>query len=73
MNSNGSVNKSKIDSVLKLENIYVTSELSTLFAGLFGIIYQVRNHLIHGHMNPGDKEYEVVKYSYFILYDLMSF
>lgn len=73
MNSNGTVNKSDIDSVLKLENIYVTSELSTLFAGLFEIIYQVRNQLIHGHMNPGDKEYEVVKYSYFILYDLMSF
>lgn len=73
MNSNGTVNKSDINFVLKLENIYVIRELSSLFAGLFEIIYQVRNHLIHGHMNPGDNEYEVVKYSYFVLYDLMSF
>ena len=52
---------------------YGTTDLAELFAGVFEIIYQVRNNLIHGHMNPGDNEYEVVKHCYFVLYDLMSF
>ena len=71
--SDGTVYEADKDSVIKLENIYVTSDLSELFAGIFEIIYQVRNNLIHGHMNPGEDEYEVVKYCYFVLYDLMSF
>ena len=69
----GTVFEAFKDSVIKLDTIYVTSNLSELFAGIFEIIYQVRNNLIHGHMNPGNNEYEVVKYCYFVLYDLMSF
>ena len=71
--ADGTVYEADKDSVIKLENIFVTSDLSELFAGIFEIIYQVRNNLIHGHMNPGEDEYEVVKYCYFVLYDLMSF
>lgn len=70
---NGEVFEDERDSVIKLESIYVTSDLEKLFAGIFEIIYQIRNCLIHGHMNPGIEEYEVVKYSYLVLYDLMSF
>ena len=69
----GNVFEADKDSVIKLETIYISSDLEQVFAGLFEIIYQVRNHLIHGHMNPGNNEYEVVKYCYLILYDLMSF
>lgn len=71
--ANGEVYENERDLVIKLENIYVTSNLSELFAGVFEIIYQVRNNLIHGNMNPDDNEYEVVKYCYFVLYDLMNF
>ena len=60
-------------SVKKLDTIYITSNISQAFAGLFEIIYQVRNCLIHGKMNPGDNEYQVVKYGYLLLYDLMNF
>lgn len=59
--------------VIKLDSVFVTSNISNLFSGLFEIIYQVRNCLIHGKMNPGDLEYQVVKYGYLVLYDLMSF
>lgn len=71
--SDGTIYEADKDLAIKLENVYVTSDLSELFAGVFEIIYQVRNNLIHGHMSPGDNEYEVVKYCYFVLYDLMSF
>ena len=57
----------------KLDTIYVTSSIPVLFSGLFEIIYQVRNCLVHGKMNPGDVEYQVVKYGYLVLYDLMCF
>lgn len=69
----GDVFEADKEFVIKLETIYILSDVETVFAGLFEIIYQVRNNLIHGHMNPGDNEYEVVKYCYLVLYDLMSF
>lgn len=71
--TDGTVYEADKDSVIKLETLYVTSDLLELFAGMFEIIYQVRDNLIHGHMNPGDDEYEVVKYCYSVLHDLMSF
>ncbi len=42
------------------------------FSGLFEIIYQMRNILVHGNMNPEKDEHNVVKYCYFILWDLMN-
>ena len=58
---------------IKLEKIYITSDNKKFFAALFEIIYQIRNLLVHGKLNPeGDKLHEVVKYCYFILWDLME-
>ena len=58
---------------IKLEQIYITSNSNKFFAGLFEIIYQVRNLIVHGRVNPdGDEFHEVVKYCYFILWDLMD-
>ena len=71
--TNGEVYAEDAPSVRKLDTIYVTSDLPTLFAGLFEIVYQVRNCLIHGKMNPSEREYQVVKYGYMTLFDLMSF
>lgn len=69
----GEVFEKDKDSVIKLDTLFVTSDLGILFSGLFEIIYQVRNCLIHGKMNPGENEYQVVKYCYLVLYDLMCF
>lgn len=71
--TNGDVYENEKDLVIKLDSIYTTSNFEELFAGLFEIIYQIRNNLIHGKMNPGENEYDVVKYCYFVLYDLMNF
>jgi len=70
---NGEVFEKDKDLVIKLDTIYITSDLAVAFSGIFEIIYQVRNRLIHGKMNPGEIEYQVVKYGYLILFDLMSF
>lgn len=69
----GDVYAEDAPTVIKLETVYVTSDIPTLFSGLFEIIYQVRNCLVHGKMNPGEAEYQVVKYGYLLLYDLMCF
>ena len=71
--ANGDVFVEDAPSVIKLDTVYVTSDIPTLFSGLFEIIYQVRNCLVHGKMNPGEVEYQVVKYGYLLLFDLMSF
>jgi len=58
--------------VIKLDQIYITSNKIQFFPGLFEIIYQIRNMLVHGKLNPDKNEHEVVKYCYLILWDLMN-
>lgn len=72
INIDGSVNASDVPNVCKLDKIFITSDLEMFFSGLFEIIYQVRNILVHGNMKPGKDEHNVVKYCYLILWDLMN-
>lgn len=73
INKDGSVAAKDVADVLLLDTVYVTSDLGILFAGIVEIIYSVRNNLIHGKMNPEENEYQVVKYCYMVLYDMMGF
>ncbi|MES2398144.1 MAG: hypothetical protein V4549_19170 [Bacteroidota bacterium] len=68
---NGDVGLTDQASVVKLDQIYITSDLSVVFGGVFELIYQIRNQLVHGHLNPEKDEHEMVKYCYMILNDLM--
>lgn len=68
----GYVDESNEYNVIKLDRIYITSDKGKFFAGLLEIIYQVRNMLVHGKINPDKDEHEVVKYCYLILWDLMN-
>ncbi len=72
INQDGSVRADDEASVIKLDTIFITSNESHCFAGIFEIIYQVRNMLVHGKLNPDNKEHEVVKYCYRILWALMN-
>lgn len=72
INQDGSINASDKPNVIQLDKIYITSNKNKFFAGLFEIIYQVRNMLVHGNLNPDRGEHEVVKYCYLILWDLMN-
>lgn len=71
-NSDGSVHASDEPNVIELDSIHITSDKTKFFAGLFEIIYQIRNMLVHGKLNPGKDEHNVVKYCYLILWDLMN-
>jgi len=71
INKNGSIHATDVRNVIKLDQICITNDKSKFFAGLFEIIYQVRNMLVHGKLNPDKDEHEVVKYCYLILWDLM--
>ena len=71
-NTDGSVHANDDPNVIKLDKIYITSDTEKFFAGLFEIIYQVRNMLIHGNLNPENDEHKVIKYCYLILWDLMN-
>lgn len=73
INKDRSVAAKDVADVLRLDTAYVTSDLGILFAGIIEIIYSVRNNLIHGKMNPEENEYQVVKYCYMVLYDMMGF
>jgi len=72
INQNGSVHANDENDVTKLDHIYITSNKQHCFAGLFEIIYQVRNMLVHGKLNPEKDEHEVVKYCYRILWASMN-
>lgn len=72
INQDGSVYTSDAENVIKLDKIYITNDNKKIFAGLFEIIYQVRNMLVHGKLNPDKDAHEVVKYCYLISWDLMN-
>ena len=58
--------------VIQLEKIYITSDLKKVWEELFEKIYQVRNLVVHGSLEHNQHNYKVVKYCYFILFDLME-
>ena len=72
INKDDSVYASDKTDVIRLDQIFITSNLQHCFAGLFEIVYQVRNMLVHGKLNPGKDEHHVVKYCYRILWELMN-
>lgn len=72
INQDGSVHASDAPTVIKLDSIFISSNKEEFFAGLFEIIYQVRNILVHGNLNPEKDEHNVVKCCYLILWDLMN-
>ncbi len=72
INQDGSVRAHDKADVIKLDQIFITSNKQHCFAGLLEIIYQVRNMLVHGKLNPDKDEHDVVKYCYRILWELMS-
>ena len=72
INRDGSVHASEESDVTKLDQIYITSNKHHCFSGIYEIIYQVRNMLVHGKLNPEKDEHEVVKYCYRILWVLMN-
>ena len=68
----GAVYADDQDDVIKLDQIYITSNIQHCFAGILEIIYQVRNMLVHGSLCPEKDEHEVVKYCYRLLWPLMN-
>ena len=72
INKDGSVHANDEADVIRLDQIFITSNYQHCFAGLFEIIYQVRNMLVHGKLNPDKDEHDVVKYCYRILWELMN-
>lgn len=72
INQDGSVHASDESDVIKLDQLYITSNRQHCFAGVFEIIYQVRNLLVHGSLKPDENEHNVVKYCYRILWELMN-
>ncbi|WP_222704537.1 hypothetical protein [Parabacteroides bouchesdurhonensis] len=57
---------------INLGDIVIVNNVQQIFAGLFEIIYQVRCLLVHGDLEPTEDNYEIVKYCYLILHDLMK-
>ena len=72
INQDGSVHANDEADVIKLDQIYITSNKQHCFAGILEVIYQVRNMLVHGKLNPDKDEHDVVKYCYRILWELMN-
>ncbi len=71
INTNGEVSIADSSLVIKLDQIYISSDMRIVFPGIFELIYTIRNQLIHGLLNPNKEEHEVVKYCYMILNDIM--
>lgn len=64
--------KSGYEQCIQLNTKYLILDIHIVFAGIFEVIYTVRNTLVHGKMNPADDEHNVAKYCYLILWNLMA-
>lgn len=67
----GRLKKTVMDCYVMGDIVLVNNPLK-IFAGVFEIIYQVRCMLVHGNLSPTHENLEIVKYCYFILYDLLK-
>lgn len=72
INQDGAVHANDEADVIKLDQLFISSNRQHCFAGFFEVIYQVRNMLVHGNLNPDKNEHDVVKYCYRILWELMN-
>lgn len=72
INRDGTIHNDDRGTVIKLDTVFITSNIDQVFAGLFELIYQIRNMVIHGHVNPNKEEHEIIKLCYFILCDMMG-
>ena len=70
--NNGEVRKAYEDDIFRLDSIYIKKDFELFFAGLIEIIYTVRNLTIHGRLEPNKENHEIVKYCYFILWDILE-
>jgi hypothetical protein len=59
------------DGLIELDDKYIVTDYHKLFPVLLDAIYQVRNSLIHGSMELNEKNHNVVKYCYLILWELL--
>jgi len=57
---------------VKLNEIFITSNLELFFACLIEILYQVRCLLFHGNLEPTKENHEVIKYCYSVLLALLD-
>jgi len=64
--------KNDTANAIRLDKLWVTNDIEILFPGIFEIIYQIRNMLVHGHLNPDLETHEVIRYCYLLLFDLMN-
>ena len=71
-NQDGTVHANDRNNVIKLDQIYITSNKQQCFAEVIEIIYQVRNMLVHGNLCPDKEQHNVVKYCYRILWAMMN-
>ena len=72
INADGSVHATDAPNVTLLDRIYIMNDYEKVFTGLFELIYQIRNLVIHGHIKPERDEHEVVKCCFLLLSDLMD-
>jgi len=56
----------------KLSSSYITKNESDFFKGLVEIIYQIRNLLFHGQLEPTDYNHKIIKYAYLVLNSILK-
>lgn len=64
--------KNQFASAHGLGTLVLNNDSQKIFAGLFEVIYQVRCHLVHGSLEPNNKNHEVARYCYLILFECLK-
>jgi hypothetical protein len=65
------IKEKKQHNKIQLHELYVTDNKEQLFAGVLESIYQYRNMLVHGHIEPSNPNHDTAQFCYKVLMAIM--
>jgi len=69
---NHELKNKNIKGYIKIESLYITSDLNKIFPVFIEMLYMMRNQLVHGVMQPSDENHNTVKRCYIMLRHLIK-
>jgi hypothetical protein len=69
---NHTLRNTNIKGYIKIENLYIQSDINTLFPVFIEMIYMMRNLLVHGVMEPSEENHKSIKCCYILLRHLIK-
>jgi hypothetical protein len=69
---NHTLRNNNINGYIKIENLYISNDINSLFPVFIEMLYMMRNLLVHGVMEPSEENHKSIKCCYILLRHLIK-